>query len=433
MKPFVKRWYHVLEKFNDTVVVKAEGAFIGELCEIKIAGGKTVFGEVTSFKDQLVYVTLLGEGQGISNSSLVTFTGETYTVDVSTDLLGSVINAEFEVIGRLVEELPLHSKNYDQNQKKMTIFSNNVSPFDRAPVNEICNTGIKCIDAFLSVGKGQRIGIFAPAGCGKTTLMISLMRGVAADIYVIVLIGERGREVNDFITSNIPDELRGKSIIVYSTSDQSSILRRNAALIGTTVAEYFRSIGMHVLLLFDSVTRYARALREIALDSGEVANDKFPASVYSNIPKILERAGKTKSGAITAFYTILLEGVDSDDVLGNEIKSIIDGHFYLSQKLASKNHYPALDVLPSKSRLFEELVSSEHRSKIGVLRAALDKYKELEFILDIGEYKEGNNAANDRVISNIGSLNNFLVQDAKSTYSSGEIEELLNEVYEKFI
>ncbi|MGL5335066.1 MAG: FliI/YscN family ATPase [Enterovibrio sp.] len=430
MKPIIQRWYSVLEKYNDTVVVRAEGAFIGELCEIKINGKKSVNGEVTSFKDDLVHVSLLGDGSGISNTSLVAFTGDTYAVSVSPELLGSVIDAEFKIVGRL-HDLPNDEQLYLSH--KMPILNNNVSPFNRSSVDEVCHTGIKCIDAFLTVGIGQRVGIFAPAGCGKTTLMISLMRGIMADVYVIVLIGERGREVHDFITTHIPDQVRNKSIIVYSTSDQSSILRRNAALIGTTIAEYFRSIGMHVLLLFDSVTRYARALREIALDSGEVANDKFPASVYSSIPKILERSGKTKDGAITAFYTILLEGVDSDDVLGNEIKSILDGHFYLSQKLASKNHYPAIDVLESKSRLFTELVSHDHISKTGVLRSALDKYKELEFVLDIGEYKEGVNQENDKVVQNINDLNQFLVQQSNSTYSKSEIEELLDEIYRKFI
>ncbi len=429
MNPIVQRWYPILEIFNDTVVVKAQDVFIGELCVIRISNSKTVFGEVTSFKNNIVYVTLLGEGHSISNKSLVSFTGKAHSISIDSDVLGSVIDANFNVLGRLTEE----SSGISASSSEMDIFNHTVSPLHRAPVEDICHTGIKSIDAFLTVGVGQRIGIFAPAGCGKTTLMISLMRGVEADVYVIVLIGERGREVNDFISHHVPDEFRSRTIVVYSTSDQSSILRRNAGLIGTSISEYFRELGLHVLLLFDSVTRYSRALREIALANGEVSTDKFPASVYSNIPKILERTGRTKNGAVTAFYTVLLEGEGSDDILGNEIKSIIDGHFYLSTKLAAKNHYPALDVLTSKSRLFEELVTDEHRSKVAVLRGALDKYKELEFVLDIGEYKEGANPSNDLVINNIDDLNGFLQQDSRSSFSSDDIEELLDAVYQKFI
>ena len=429
MKPVIQRWYNILETYNDTVVVQAQDVFIGELCVIRINSTKTVFGEVTSFKNDVVNVTLLGEGHGISNSSLVSFTGKAHSIRVDGSILGSVIDADFNVLGRLTDS---DDSEVVTEPAEMDIFNHTVSPLHRAPVDEICHTGVKSIDAFLTVGMGQRIGIFAPAGCGKTTLMISLMRGIRADVYVIVLIGERGREVNDFISHHVPDEFRSKTIIVYSTSDQSSILRRNAGLIGTSISEYFRELGMHVLFLFDSITRYSRALREIALDNGEVANDKFPASVYSNIPKILERTGKTKNGSVTAFYTVLLEGEGSDDILGNEIKSILDGHFYLSNKLAAKNHYPAIDVLTSKSRLYEELVTSEHRTLIAGLRGALDKYKELEFVLDIGEYKEGANPANDKVIQNIDSLNDFLKQDARSTYSSEDIEQQLHALYQKF-
>jgi FliI/YscN family ATPase len=429
MKPVIQRWYNILETFNDTVVVDAENVFIGELCVIKISGDKSVYGEVTSFRNSTVNVTLLGEGHGISNNSLVSFTGKAHTIRVTADILGSVVNADFNILDRLSIE---RDDSIVGAAHEMDIFNHTVSPLNRAPVNEICYTGIKSIDSFLTVGIGQRIGIFAPAGCGKTTLMISLLQGIKADVYIVVLIGERGREVNDFITHHIPEEFRKKTIVVYSTSDQSSILRRNAALIGTSIAEYFRELGLHVLFLFDSITRYSRALREIALDNGEVANDKFPASVYSNIPKIMERTGKTKQGAITAFYTVLLEGEANDDVLGNEIKSILDGHFYLSNKLASKNHYPAIDVLSSKSRLYEELVDTDHREKIATLRGALDKYKELEFVLDIGEYKEGANPANDKVIGNIEYLNQFLKQNAAATFSSEEIDELLNALYQKF-
>lgn len=431
MKSIIQEWYPIVETFNDTVVVDAEGAFIGELCIIKIDSKRHVFGEVTSFKHNLVHVTLLGEGYGISNKSLVSFTKTTHTIDISSDILGSIIDSDFNIIGRLTD---IEEDNFNTPNRSMDIFSHTVSPMQRASVNEICCTGIKAIDAFLTIGIGQRLGVFAPAGCGKTTLMISLLRGVIADVYIVVLIGERGREVNDFISHHVPYEVRHKTIVIYSTSDQSSILRRNAALIGTTIADYFRDIGCHVLFLFDSVTRYARALREIALDNGELANDKFPASVYTNIPKILERTGKTKSGAITAFYTILLEGEVNDDVLGNEIKSILDGHFYLSNKLASKNHYPAIDILASKSRLFEELTTDgEVIEKISILRGALDKYKELEFVIDIGEYKEGLNPFNDRVISNISFLNEFLMQSSHATYSNEQVKELLNDVYQKFI
>lgn len=430
MKQIIQKWYSISEKYNDTVVVKAEGAFTGELCIIKIDSTKNVFGEVTSFKNDLVFVTLLGEGYGISNSSLVSFTGKTHSVSISSEILGSIIDADFNIIGKLSNN---EKDLFDANSKNMDIFSHTVSPIERASVNEICFTGIKSIDSFLTIGIGQRIGIFSPAGCGKTTLLISLLRGIDADVYIVVLIGERGREVNDFINNHIPEEVKNRTIIIYSTSDQSSILRRNAALIATTIADYFRDIGCNVLFLFDSITRYARALREIALNNGEVANDKFPASVYSNIPKILERTGKSKKGAITAFYTVLLEGDGNDDILGNEIKSILDGHFYLSNKLASKNHYPAIDILDSKSRLFEELVDDAKRNKISVLRGALDKYKELEFVIDIGEYKEGSNPFNDRVISNIDKLNDFLIQNSNATYSNEQVEELLDEVYKKFI
>ncbi|MGL4951254.1 MAG: FliI/YscN family ATPase [Mycoplasma sp.] len=424
----LQRWYNVVEMTNNVVVIETDEAFVGEFCVIRINKNKKISGEVISFKNNLATICLLDDGKGISSSTKVALTGKIRSIDITPSILGSVIDANFNVITRFgpSEQLFINTP-----QSYREVSSDGVSPLIRSVIDEKCITGIKAIDSLLTVGVGQRIGIFAPAGTGKTTLLVSLLNGIKSDIYILILVGERGREVNEFISFLIPDDIKNKCIVVYSTSDQSSILRRNAALIGMTISEYFRDAGFNVLVLFDSITRYARALREIALDSGEKSNDKYPSSVYSNIPRILERAGKTKNGSITAFYTILLESEDDDDPLGNEVKSIIDGHFYLTNKLSSKNHYPAIDVLSSKSRLFESLVSDDFKRDATLIRNALSKYQELEFLIDIGEYKSGVNRKNDKVVENIDEINSFLTQANDEFFSENELNEKMQSITSK--
>jgi type III secretion protein N (ATPase) len=271
--------------------------------------------------------------------------------------------------------------------------------------------GLRSLDGLLTCGEGQRMGIFAAAGGGKSTLLSSIIKGSAADICILALIGERGREVREFIEHDLGPEGRTKAVLVVSTSDRSSMERLKAAYTATAIAEYFRDQGRKVLLMMDSVTRFGRAQREIGLAAGEPPTRRgFPPSVFSTLPKLMERAGNSDKGSITALYTVLVEGDDMTEPIADETRSILDGHIVLSRKLASANHYPAIDILSSVSRVMNAITGKEHRQASQKLRSILAKYAEIELLVQIGEYQKGNDAEADFALEKIGAVNKFLRQ-----------------------
>jgi len=360
---------------------------IGELCEVRASATTSqapVQGIVTALVDGMASVSLLGDSEGLSTDAVIVPSGELQKVQVSPALLGCVLDAH----GRTVECLDGGATVLSHPDAR-PLASPPVNYRDRRSVDEPFATGIRAIDALLSCGVGQRMGIFAPAGGGKTTLTEMLLENATADVYVVALVGERGREVSGFVERLRASGNAARTIIVQSTSDT----------------------GCRVLLVMDSVTRYARALRDVALAAGEPpARRGFPASVFEALPRLLERPGRTVLGSITAFYTILLEDEDEADAVGEEVKSLLDGHIYLSSRLAAKGHYPAIDVLRSKSRLFNEVAVAGQAEAAMRLRQDLSALDDLQFVRDMGEYKPGANPQNDALLAREGAIHAFLRQ-----------------------
>jgi type III secretion protein N (ATPase) len=301
------------------------------------------------------------------------------------------------------------------------------SYLERGLIDTPLETGVRAIDGLLTCGVGQRIGIFAPAGGGKTSLMHMLIEHGDADVFVIGLIGERGREVAELTAWLRTSGHADRTVLVYATSDYSPVDRMNAAFVATTVAEYFRKNGKKVVLLLDSLTRFARALRDVALAAGEMpARRGYPASVFDALPKLLERPGKTNEGSITAFYTVLLESEDEVDPIGDEVRSILDGHIYLSKKLAGQGHYPAIDILRSASRVFSQVTEHSHQNLAAKVRTTLGTLEEMQIYLDLGEYKKGENPDNDRAFACKPKLNKLLRQTLDEATPFARTLEIMN-------
>lgn len=414
---FLVRLAHPLRIQGNIIEAHLPGTRIGEICEIqKSLVENKVLGkaQVTGFNKEHTLLSLLTDNQGFSRENVLFPTGEPFRVEVHEGIIGSIIDASGAITGRLDEGAvtpPSDSKSIMACGK----------PRDytlRKPIVEPLLTGIRAIDGLLTCGQGQRIGIFATAGCGKTALMNMLIEHSEADIYVIGLIGERGREVAEFVESMRHSSRRSQVILVYATSDRSSVERANAAQIASTIAEYFSELGNNVLLFVDSITRYARALRDVALSMGEMpARRGYPASVFEALPKLLERPGCFIIGSITAFYTILIENEEESDVIGDEVRSILDGHIYLSRKLASKNHYPAIDVMQSLSRVFSQVTDDEHQQIAKRFRELLLLQSEMQIYIDLGEYHRGENKSNDIAFDKMTQMELFLKQDEKESTS----------------
>ena len=291
------------------------------------------------------------------------------------------------------------------------VYANPPDPLKRRIISKPLPLGLRVIDGLLTCGEGQRMGIFAAAGVGKSTLLACLVKGAQVDVTVLALIGERGREVREFIEKDLGEEGMKKSVVVVSTSDRTSMERLKAAYVATAIAEYFRDQGKKVLLLMDSVTRFARAQREIGLAAGEPPTRRgFPPSVFSTLPVLMERAGMSDKGSITALYTVLVEGDDMTEPIADETRSILDGHIILSRKLAAANHYPAIDVLQSVSRVMNAIVDPEHKKAASKLRKLLAKYKEIELLVQLGEYRKGSDPEADEALARIDKINEFLRQ-----------------------
>ncbi len=383
-------------------------ARIGELCLLKnVHDEEGVPAEVIGIEHNEVLLAPIGDMSGLSTSTQVIATGVMLEVPVGNDLLGCVLDGVGNIIDdggrdRVLDEF-------------YPVVQSSPDPLSRNKISKPLSVGIKVIDGLITCGIGQRMGIFAGAGVGKSTFISMLVAHADVDVNVVALIGERGREVREFIEDSLGEENMKKTVLIVSTSDRPAIERLKAAYVATAVAEYFRDQGKNVLLLMDSITRFARAQREIGLAAGEApARRGFPPSVFAELPKLVERAGCSDKGSITAFYTVLIEGDDMSEPIADEIKSLLDGHIVLSRDLAAKNHYPAIDVLASLSRIMPSLVSREHIQLTAKVNELMAKYKEIEFLLRVGEYNRGADPSADEAVDKIESINNFLKQ------SSGE-------------
>ena len=376
---------------------------IGDLCTIHIDKGQNdVVSEVVGITENKVFLMPFQQVQGIGYGCTVTTKGEKLTVPVSDALIGRTIDP----LGNPIDGGPALPRGY-----AMPITKNPENPMARPPITEVMELGVKAIDGLLTIGKGQRIGIFAGSGVGKSTLMGMIARNVRADVNVIALVGERGREVVEFIERDLGPEGITRSVLVVATSDQPALMRLKCAHTATAIAEYFKDQGLDVLLMMDSLTRFAMAQREIGLSTGEapVARGYTP-SIYYELPKLLERSGNFRNGSITGIYTVLVEGDDTNEPIADTVRSIIDGHIILSRKIAAKNHYPAIDVLNSLSRLMSGIADREHKDAANKLRSMLAIYKENEDLISIGAYKPGNNPELDDALEHMKKINDFLVQ-----------------------
>ena len=394
-------------------------SFVGELCSVNRFDGKPMFAEVVGFKEGKTLLMPIGDVQGIGPNSLIRAMGRPLWIKVSDGLVGRVVNA----IGE-----PLDDKGLVYGEKR-SVYQDPPHPLKRKIITEPLQTSIKAIDGLLTVGKGQRVGIFAGSGVGKSTLLGMIARNSSADVNVIILVGERGREVRKFIEEDLTEEGAKRSVVVVATSDQPALLRVKAVLTGMTIAEYFRDQGKDVLVMMDSVTRLAMAQREVGLSIGEPPTTRgYTPSVFALLPKVLERAGNSDKGSITAFITVLVEGDDMNEPVADAVRSILDGHIVLSRALAHRAHYPAIDVLQSISRVMNDVVSAEHLKLANRMRELLAVYTEAEDLINIGAYQRGNNPKIDEALDYIDAINHFLLQQVKESYTLEQTVSLMEEV-----
>ena len=376
--------------------------------------------EVVGFTDGKIQLMTYEPTSGITSGSFVRNTRRRLKVPVGNFLRGRIINALGE---------PLDGKEEFQPTQFYTVNSSYTNPLSRPPIRERLEFGVKAIDGLNTIGKGQRIGIFAGSGVGKSTLMGMIAKNVKADINVIALVGERGREVLEFVQKDLGEEGMNRSVLVVATSDQPAMLRMKCPLVATTIAEYFRDRGNDVLLMMDSLTRYAMAQREVGLAIGEppIARGYTP-SIYAELPKLLERSGNFNQGSITGVYTVLVEGDDTNEPISDTVRGILDGHIVLSRQLASENHFPAIDIGGSISRLMVEVVSKEHRILASRFRNMMGLYQKNADLISIGAYKKGSNGALDEAVSKIDRMNQFLEQDIDESFEYHEVLALLKEI-----
>ena len=379
------------------------GVRVGEICVLRNPHSAwELKAEVVGFARKEAILTPLGNLQGIAPDTEVIPTGEIHSIAVCDALLGRILDG----LG-----VPIDGGPPLMTTKFYPVYADPPNPMTRKLIDKPLPLGLRALDGILTCGEGQRMGIFAAAGGGKSTLLSSIIKGASADVCVLALIGERGREVREFIEHDLGPEGRKKAVLIVSTSDRASMERLKAAYTATAIAEYFRDQGRKVLLLMDSVTRFGRAQREIGLAAGEPPTRRgFPPSVFSTLPRLMERAGNSDKCSITALYTVLVEGDDMTEPIADETRSILDGHIVLSRKLAAANHYPAIDVMASVSRVMGAITAKPHREAAQKLRAILAKYAEIELLVQIGEYQKGNDAEADRALEKIGAVNAFLRQ-----------------------
>jgi len=392
-------------------------ATVGEICHIMPREGKSLLAEVVSVRDEIVQLMSYEPLHGLETGDAVIASGSPPDVSVGAGMLGRVLNS----LG-----MPIDGKGPIQVQARYPMFKSPLPPMDRAPISKRINTGIRAIDLITPIGRGQRIGIFAGSGVGKSTLLGMVARNKSADVNVIALIGERGREVREFIESELGEEGLKHSVMVVSTSDTPALARVRGAFTATTIAEYFRDQGNDVMLLFDSVTRFAVSQREIGLAIGEPPTTRsYTPSVFSLLPRLLERSGVTSKGTITGFYTVLVEGDDLDEPVSDAVRGYLDGHIVLDRRLAEQNHYPAIDILASVSRVAPRIMREEEVRIAAKIRKLVAAYRDKEDLIDVGAYARGTSPDVDESIDKRDELNSFLIQgiteheEAKSILSRG--------------
>jgi len=396
---------------------------IGDVCEMyTLDGEKSMRAEIVGFRDGQTLLMPFGSLEGIGLGSYVVYTGKALRVPVGDALVGRILDA----LGNPFDDLP---------QPKIDAWypadNDPPNPLTRERIKEVMPLGVKAIDSMLTVGRGQRLGIFAGSGVGKSTLLGMMARYAVADINVIVLVGERGREVRDFIEKDLGEEGLRKSVLVIATSDQPALLRLKCAMTGTAIAEYFRDQGKKVLLLMDSLTRFAMAQREIGMAAGEPPVSRgFPPSVFAILPRLLERSGMSDKGSITGLYTVLVEGDDMNEPISDTVRGILDGHIVLSRAIANSNHYPPIDILGSVSRVMPDIVSKEHLQEFGMIKNMIAVYREAEDLINIGAYREGANTEIDKSVQLHNPIQSFLKQDMMDNFSFEETLEIMKGICE---
>lgn len=427
----IERVGKVVEAYGTLIRATGLKAAIGELCELRNPpdGGDPDFrllAEVVGVSRQHAVLTPLGALDGVSPATEVYATGRQAWVRAGDGLLGRILDAHGEPIdGKGPVAVPGGAPVHD-----VPIYAASPNPLSRSLIERPFATGVRAIDTVLTAGEGQRVGIFAVAGGGKSTLLGMLARGACADVNVIALVGERGREVNEFIHDNLGAEGLARSVVVVATSDRPALERSRAAWVATAIAEHFRDRGQRVMLLVDSITRFARALRDVGLAVGEPpARRGFPPSVFSALPRLFERAGNNDRGSITAFYTVLMEGEDGDDPIVEEVRSILDGHIMLSRKLAAAYHYPAIDVLASLSRTMPRVTGEAQQRAAGQLRRLMAKHQEIELLLQLGEYKKGADPEADLAVQKIEPIRRLLQQPATEVADFAESAAALRKLF----
>ncbi len=386
-----------------TIEAKGPAVALGEICVIESEAQKQkIMAEVVGFKEDKVLLMPLGELGAIGPGSQVIPTNKPLTVRVGNELLGRVLDG----LG-----MPIDGKPISDTMERYSANNLPPNPLHRPRITEPMSVGVRALDGLNTIGKGQRIGLFAGSGVGKSTLLGMIARNTEADINVIALIGERGREVRDFIERDLGEEGLKKSVLIVATSDQSALIRMKGALLATSIAEYFRDQGKQVMLMMDSLTRYAMAAREVGLAIGEPpASRGYTPSVFASLPKLLERSGTSDKGSITAFYTVLVDADDMNEPIADAVRGILDGHIVLSRKLAHKSHYPAIDVLQSVSRVMTEVVDDQHVKSSNRVRELMAVYRDSEDLISIGAYKKGSNRKLDTAIQYIDKINAFCQQ-----------------------
>ncbi len=422
---YFQRLGKVVKIVGLTIESVGPDAKLNDLCRIIIDknSGTSILAEVVGFRDKRLLLMPFENVEGIGVGCIVENTGHPLSVYVGDELLGHTLDgvgrptdiSEFEKLD-LKYEYPVEAAPPD--------------PMARKIIDEVLPLGVKAVDGLITIGKGQRIGIFAGSGVGKSTLLGMFARNTKADINVIALIGERGREVREFIERDLGEEGMKRSVVVVATSDKPALIRNKAAKTATAIAEYFRDQGKDVLLMMDSLTRFSMAQREIGLASGEPPVTRgYPPSVYSEMPKLLERAGTSSKGSITGLYTVLVDGDDFNEPITDTARSILDGHIMLSRKLGHKNHYPAIDILQSISRVMSSIATKEHKALAGKLKNVLATYNEAEDLINIGAYKPGSNGDIDYAIRKIKAVNEFLCQATDEKFLFDEEIQLLGELF----
>ena len=406
-----------------TIEASGPNANLNDVCYITGEGSDhKIPAEVVGFRENRILLMPYDDMTGVGIGSLVENSGSAFKVSVGRDLLGKTLDG----LGNPMDASELMSNLFYPADAPPP------DPLKRKIIDEVLPLGVKAVDGMLTVGKGQRIGIFAGSGVGKSTLLGMFARNTKADINVIALIGERGREVREFIERDLGEEGIKRSVLVVATSDKPALIRKKAAKTATAIAEYFRDQGKDVLLMMDSLTRFSMAQREIGLASGEPPVSRgYPPSVYSEMPKLLERAGNSEHGSITGLYTVLVDGDDFNEPITDTARSILDGHIMLSRKLGHKNHYPAIDVLQSISRCMSSIVTKEHKAAAGKLKNVLATYQDAEDLINIGAYKNGSNPDIDYAIAKIKEVNAFLVQNVDTKLNFNDEIAMLMEIFNK--